>query len=53
MLNEQEYMSMVKSFRDNQHIYEDTKKYKKIEIENDEKSWKNVYRAIEELTKER
>jgi thymidylate kinase len=53
MLNEKEYRSMVKSFRENQNIYEDTQCYKRIEIRNDEHSWKKVYKTIMEFTKEK
>jgi thymidylate kinase len=49
MLNEKEYRSMVKSFAENQDVYEDTRKYKKIEIRNDDESWEKVYKAIETL----
>src|SRR5215469_17257865 len=33
-LSENEYLSMVKSFKENQNIYDNTKKYKNIEIRN-------------------
>ena len=50
-LSKQAYMSMVRSFKNNQNIYDNTKKYKRIEIHNDEVSWKRVYQAIEKFAK--
>ena len=41
---------MVKSFKENQNVYEDTKRYIQIKIKNDEESWKLVYNKIKELT---
>ena len=52
ILNENEYLSMVKSFKENQHIYDNTKKYKNIKIKNDSESWKKVYRSIKQLVQE-
>ena len=46
MLSEKDYKSMVKSFKDNQHVYNDTQKYSQIEIKNDTESWKKVYETI-------
>jgi thymidylate kinase len=50
-LNQEEYMDMVKMFRDHQNIYE-TEKYKRIEIFNDEDSWKRVYEQVIKFLKD-
>ena len=50
MLDEKEYKSMVKSFKENQNIYENTEKYKEVEIRNDKESWKKIYNAILDLS---
>jgi thymidylate kinase len=51
-LNEKVYLSMVKSFKENQHIYENTKRYRNIKIKNDSESWKKVYKVIKQLAQE-
>ena len=51
MLSEKDYKSMVKSFEDHQHVYNDTQKYSKVEIKNDTESWKRVYETIKQLSK--
>jgi thymidylate kinase len=51
MLNRKEYLEMKESFELYQNIYEDTKRYKKVEVLNDEKSWEKVYKTILELSK--
>ena len=51
MLNEESYRDMVNSFKRCQDIYNDTEKYKKIQIKNDNESWEKVYDAIRELSK--
>ena len=43
----EEYIDMVKMFKDHQHVYEGNKKYKRIEIKNDDTSWKKIYQEIE------
>jgi hypothetical protein len=48
-LNEEEYMDMVKMFREHQEIYENKERYGNIRIENDNKSWKNVYKQVKIL----
>ena len=48
-LNEEEYMDMVKMFREYQNIYENEEKYRNIKIKNDDKSWKKVYKQVEKL----
>ena len=45
-LRKGEYLDMVKMFKDHQNIYENKKKYKGVEIKNDENSWKKVYNQI-------
>src|SRR6185295_4177817 len=45
-LNEEEYMDMVKMFKEHQEIYENKGKYRNIEIKNDNRSWKNVYKQV-------
>ena len=39
-------MDMVKMFKEYQDIYEKNKKYKRVEIKNDNESWKKVYEEI-------
>ncbi|GES76231.1 enzymatic polyprotein, putative [Rhizophagus clarus] len=46
ILNKEEYMDMVRMFKDYQNIYERNKKYKRVEIRNDNESWKKVYEEI-------
>jgi hypothetical protein len=48
-LNEEEYMDMVKMFREYQNVYENGEKYRNIKIKNDNKSWKKVYKQVEIL----
>src|SRR6185369_5906472 len=48
-LNEEEYMDMVKMFKEHQGIYENKEKYGNIEIKNDNESWKKVYEQIKTL----
>jgi hypothetical protein len=50
-LKEDEYMEMVKMFKEHQTIYEDKKKYKAVKIQNDSKSWKIVYNEILRMIK--
>lgn len=50
-LKENEYMEMVRSFKENQKIYESKKKYKEVKIYNDDKSWKIVYNEILKIIK--
>jgi hypothetical protein len=45
-LKEGEYMDMVKMFKEHQNIYMGTKKYSKVKIKNDKKSWEKVYKEI-------
>ncbi|RIA83662.1 hypothetical protein C1645_742892 [Glomus cerebriforme] len=52
ILNEKEYMDMVKIFKEHQNIYENEGKYRKVEIKNDNKSWEKVYKQVERLLKE-
>ena len=51
MLSEKDYKSMIRSFEDHQHVYNDTQKYSKIKIKNDTESWKRVYGTIKQLSK--
>ena len=37
---------MVDMFKKYQDIYEDTERYKRVKIKNDDKSWKKVYKQI-------
>ncbi|CAB4408573.1 unnamed protein product [Rhizophagus irregularis] len=48
-LNEEEYMDMVRMFKENQNVYENEGKYRNIKIKNDDKSWKKVYKQVEIL----
>jgi len=48
-LKEEEYMDMVKMFKEHQMIYENKEKYGNIEIKNDNESWKKVYEQIKTL----
>ena len=48
-LNEEEYMDMVRMFKENQDVYENREKYRNIKIKNDNKSWKKVYKQAEIL----
>jgi hypothetical protein len=48
-LDKEAYLDMVRMFRENQKIYEDTEKYARIKIKNDNKSWKKVYNKVKEL----
>ena len=50
-LNKEEYMDMVKMFKKYQNIYEDKKLYKAVKIQNDDKSWRNVYKEILKIIK--
>jgi flagellar motor switch protein FliG len=52
MLKKNEYLSMVKSFKENQIIYEDTERYTQVKIKNDDKSWKKVYNEIRKLAQD-
>jgi thymidylate kinase len=45
-LDEESYMDMVEMFKKHQNVYEDTERYKKMKIKNDNKSWKKVYKRI-------
>ncbi|CAB4434110.1 unnamed protein product [Rhizophagus irregularis] len=45
-LSEEEYMDMVRMFKENQNVYEDEGKYRNIKIKNDDKSWKKVYKQV-------
>lgn len=49
IMDEETYKSMVKSFKDNQHLYEDNVKYRNIQIKNDKDSWEKVFNTIKEL----
>jgi hypothetical protein len=40
---------MVEMFKKHQTVYNDTGKYKKIQIENDNESWKKVYKQVKEF----
>ena len=51
ILSEEKYMDMVKMFEKHQLIYNGMKRYKKVRIENDNKSWKRVYKEIKNLFK--
>ena len=51
-LKKEEYLDMVKMFKDHQTIYEDKKKYKAVEIKNDTESWKRVYNQIVRFIKD-
>ena len=51
ILNEKEYRDMVRMFKEHQNVYENKEKYKNIKIKNDNKSWKNVYKQVENLLK--
>ncbi|GBC29398.2 zinc knuckle protein [Rhizophagus irregularis DAOM 181602=DAOM 197198] len=48
-LNEEEYMDMVKMFKEYQNVYENEEKYRNIKIKNDNESWKKVYKQVEIL----
>ncbi|CAB4442123.1 unnamed protein product [Rhizophagus irregularis] len=48
-LNKEEYMDMVKMFKQHQNVYENKNKYKSIKIQNDDKSWRKVYKKINEF----
>jgi thymidylate kinase len=48
-LSEEKYMDMVNMFREHQTVYNDTEKYKKIEIKNDNKSWRKIYQEIKKF----
>ncbi|CAB4440181.1 unnamed protein product, partial [Rhizophagus irregularis] len=50
-LKKNEYLDMVKMFKENQDVYKDTKRYSRIRIKNDENSWKKVYKEIEKYLK--
>jgi thymidylate kinase len=50
-LNEEEYMDMVRMFKEHQNVYENNGKYKNIKIRNDNTSWRNVYKQVEKLLK--
>ncbi|CAB4431066.1 unnamed protein product [Rhizophagus irregularis] len=50
-LNREEYMDMVRMFKEHQNVYENKEKYKNVEIRNDNTSWRNVYKQIEKLLK--
>ncbi|RGB35502.1 hypothetical protein C1646_759275 [Rhizophagus diaphanus] len=43
-LNKEEYMDMIKMFKEYQNIYENKEKYRNIKIKNDNKSWKKIYK---------
>jgi hypothetical protein len=45
-LSEERYIDMVNMFRKHQTVYNNTEKYKKMEIKNDNKSWKKVYQKL-------
>ncbi|CAB4443572.1 unnamed protein product [Rhizophagus irregularis] len=45
-LNEEEYMDMVRMFKEYQNVYENEGKYRSIKIKNDDKSWKKVYKWV-------
>jgi thymidylate kinase len=49
-LNKKEYMDMVKMFKEHQYVYDNTRKYKKIKIKNDDMSWKQL-RSSEDKNK--
>ena len=40
---------MVEMFKKYQNVYEDTEKYKKVKIKNDDKSQKKVYKRIKNM----
>jgi hypothetical protein len=46
-LKKNEYLDMVKMFKENQDVYKDTKRYSRIEVRNDDSSWRKVYKEIE------
>ncbi|GET62384.1 retroviral-like aspartic protease 1 [Rhizophagus irregularis DAOM 181602=DAOM 197198] len=46
-LKKNEYLDMVKMFKENQDVYKDTKRYSQIEVRNDDSSWRKVYKEIE------
>src|ERR1700722_12018505 len=48
-LDEESYMDMMEMFKKHQNIYENTEKYKKVKIKNDDKSWKKVYKQIKNM----
>jgi hypothetical protein len=48
-LSEERYMDMVNMFREHQTVYNNTEKYKKMEIKNDNKSWKKVYQELKKF----
>lgn len=50
-LKKDEYLDMVKMFKDNQDVYKDTKRYSRVKVKNDETSWKKVYNEIEKHRK--
>ncbi|CAB4418771.1 unnamed protein product [Rhizophagus irregularis] len=48
-LNEEEYMDMVRMFKEYQNVYENGEKYRNMKIKNNNKSWKKVYKQVEIL----
>ncbi|GBC41210.2 enzymatic polyprotein, putative [Rhizophagus irregularis DAOM 181602=DAOM 197198] len=46
-LKKNEYLDIVKMFKENQDVYKDTKRYSQIEVRNDNSSWRKVYKEIE------
>ena len=42
-------MDMVNSFKECQDIYDDTERYKKVQIKNDNKSWEKVYHEVKKF----
>jgi thymidylate kinase len=51
-LKKTEYLDMVKMFKEHQLIYENKKKYKAMEIKNDNESWKRIYNQIVRFIKD-
>lgn len=47
ILKKEEYMDMVRMFKENQNVYKDTERYSRIKIRNDKDSWRKVYKEIE------
>ncbi|PKY62441.1 hypothetical protein RhiirA4_432532 [Rhizophagus irregularis] len=50
-LKKDEYLDMVKMFKDNQDVYKDTKRYSRIEVKNDNSSWRKVFKEVEKWRK--
>ncbi|GET58727.1 enzymatic polyprotein, putative [Rhizophagus irregularis DAOM 181602=DAOM 197198] len=46
-LKKDEYLDMVKMFKENQSVYKDTKRYSRVKVKNDDNSWRKVFKEVE------